>query len=667
MAQITWRDVATPDFGSASQSFNNFSKLFGDSIAGLKGAVGGFDQAKSDIVNKQLALWQAQNPDVDAQRAAVAAGQLGGMDITSPDFLRRVSETNLASLGPAAMIKRESDETKLVADKLTLDENSKNFSQRNSRDDQAPQKALLDAAMRSGNIPEAEKIRAGMDFTNFGWGAVADLNTGMQSTDRNQLSNDSSRFELGSAQETKAATEEADRLYSQIMSGAETADDIKAQVYDPNLKVSSRGRTALERRLASENPGMFSASSAIASAAAAAAAGGGGGAATGVGGAFAFEAPQQAVASTLSSGGLPPAVVAGFLGNFHIEGGYGGAKGDGGSASGIAQWRNERRANFKSQFGKDPSGATAEEQAKFVLWEMENPGKAGMTVAQRDAILAAKTPQEAAELIDKHFERSSGEHRGDRVNAAISAAELLGEARQVNVGTAVRRMQDSDGLAEDLAAVVNDRTPVGTIVDRLISPEGHFRGTNRGWMIDKINKVMREANVNAAAAEAILVRSIDGTDENEPINKLIRQASGGTVNLGGKARLNDRLVDQNIARFKSGAIETEINTIASSNDVVVQRTAAQANVSRLQAQLAQTKREAILKPNLALMIPRREAELQAALTQLAQLNQAGRSPSNTPAMTFARPAAQAPRPVAQTSGGRVSQLLAKYTDGRKTD
>lgn len=128
--------------------------------------------------------------------------------------------------------------------------------------------------------------------------------------------------------------------------------------------------------------------------------------------------PPGAVAGRLSNAGFSPAVVAGFLGNFEVEGGYGGARGDGGKAVGIAQWHPDRQANFRRVFGKPLNQATHAEQANFVVWEMNNPGAAGMTVEQRDAILAARTPDEAAELIDRHYERSSGEHRSERREAA---------------------------------------------------------------------------------------------------------------------------------------------------------------------------------------------------------------------------------------------------------
>jgi hypothetical protein len=128
------------------------------------------------------------------------------------------------------------------------------------------------------------------------------------------------------------------------------------------------------------------------------------------------------VASTLASSGLPAPVVAGFMGNFHAEGGYDGAQGDGGSASGIGQWRGERAANFERVIGKPATEASHEEQAKFVTWEMQNPEAAGMTVKQRDAILAAKTPAQAAALIDQFYERSSGRDRNIRMAAANAFA-----------------------------------------------------------------------------------------------------------------------------------------------------------------------------------------------------------------------------------------------------
>lgn len=128
----------------------------------------------------------------------------------------------------------------------------------------------------------------------------------------------------------------------------------------------------------------------------------------------------QEVSSVLSSAGMPPAVVAGFLGNLEHESAIGTNRnsGDGGTAHGLAQWRHERVDNFERIIRKHPRDATIAEQARFVAWEMDNPGEAGMTVAQRDQILAADSPEEAARLIDRFYERSDGRSRNQRASAA---------------------------------------------------------------------------------------------------------------------------------------------------------------------------------------------------------------------------------------------------------
>lgn len=133
------------------------------------------------------------------------------------------------------------------------------------------------------------------------------------------------------------------------------------------------------------------------------------------------------VTEGLRSSGMSDAVIAGFLGNFHHESAVGANKnsGDGGTAFGLAQWRKERVTNFQRVIGKSPQNASIADQVKFVAWEMKNPEAAGMTVQQRDAILAAKTPEQAAELIDKHYERSNGKSRKDR---ASKAREFFGNS-----------------------------------------------------------------------------------------------------------------------------------------------------------------------------------------------------------------------------------------------
>lgn len=124
-------------------------------------------------------------------------------------------------------------------------------------------------------------------------------------------------------------------------------------------------------------------------------------------------------ASAFSAQGLPPVVIAGFLGNIQHESSFDSSRvGDNGSAFGHIQWRKERVENFKRIVGVHPKGATPEQSAQFIKWELDNYKEAGMTLKQRDAILNAKTPEEAARAIDRFYERSDGKSTRDRMNAA---------------------------------------------------------------------------------------------------------------------------------------------------------------------------------------------------------------------------------------------------------
>lgn len=137
-------------------------------------------------------------------------------------------------------------------------------------------------------------------------------------------------------------------------------------------------------------------------------------------------------AQALTSMGLPPAVVAGFLGNIEVESGFRPRSGDtDGNSHGAIQWRGPRVTNFQRVIGVHPNQATPAQTARFIKWEMDNPThpSVGMTVEQRDAILAARTPQQAAELIDRYYERSTGEARAAR---AAAAGRYMGTATQAS-------------------------------------------------------------------------------------------------------------------------------------------------------------------------------------------------------------------------------------------
>ena len=116
------------------------------------------------------------------------------------------------------------------------------------------------------------------------------------------------------------------------------------------------------------------------------------------------------------SAGWTKEQAAGIVGNLQSESGKNldtNAVGDGGKAKGIAQWHPDRQASFQKVMGKDLNSSTLEEQLKFVDWELKNTEKnAG------DKLKQAKSAAQAAQIVDKLYERSSGAALGDRIASA---------------------------------------------------------------------------------------------------------------------------------------------------------------------------------------------------------------------------------------------------------
>jgi len=109
---------------------------------------------------------------------------------------------------------------------------------------------------------------------------------------------------------------------------------------------------------------------------------------------------------------------AGIVGNLQAESGVNlkiDAVGDGGQAYGIAQWHPPRQANFAKVFGKDIRKSSFKDQLGFVDWELKNTeSRAG------NMLKSAKTPEEAASIVDQYYERSSGAHRQKRIDYAMA-------------------------------------------------------------------------------------------------------------------------------------------------------------------------------------------------------------------------------------------------------
>ena len=144
--------------------------------------------------------------------------------------------------------------------------------------------------------------------------------------------------------------------------------------------------------------------------------------------------PQAKAASQAQSWGWNSGSVAGLMGNLHIEGGWGGGRGDGGKAQGIGQWHSDRQKNFQQVIGKPVSEASHEEQMNFIKWEVDTgkgliPKKYNgkqYSVAEQQKLLTQTTdPAQAAVYWDVFYERSAGIHTKERAGHAVNYAQAL--------------------------------------------------------------------------------------------------------------------------------------------------------------------------------------------------------------------------------------------------
>ncbi|MVW80174.1 phage tail tip lysozyme [Bordetella sp. 02P26C-1] len=175
------------------------------------------------------------------------------------------------------------------------------------------------------------------------------------------------------------------------------------------------------------------------------------------------------------------------------------AVGDGGRAYGLAQWHPDRQANFKRVFGKDIKGSTVEEQLKFIDWELRNTERKA-----REKLLAATTPQQAADAFRVHYERP------DPKNAARDGAIRRGQAGALH-SELYRDDLDRTGNYTDRLTPTSGMIPIGPpTTTNTTNTETNITGpitintqaTDAQGIMRDLQVMMPGRNLNAAQANS---------------------------------------------------------------------------------------------------------------------------------------------------------------------
>ena len=83
IAQLTWRDIAAPDFSSGIQGLRTATDMFSNAIAGAQDIVTGIERGREDALTKRIMAEAMRTRDPEALDAMIASGSIAGRDLAN--------------------------------------------------------------------------------------------------------------------------------------------------------------------------------------------------------------------------------------------------------------------------------------------------------------------------------------------------------------------------------------------------------------------------------------------------------------------------------------------------------------------------------------------------------------------------------------------------------
>lgn len=143
---------------------------------------------------------------------------------------------------------------------------------------------------------------------------------------------------------------------------------------------------------------------------------------------------------------------------------------------------------------------------------------------------------------------------GQNADTALALSNLQ---RNVRSGQNTSQQQWMDTLAQ----TQNDRkTSVSDAVDNLL--KGSLKGTDRGYLLDQVNRVVQETGYTPATAQKIIESNLEGS------NNIFQNALHGIRTLGGLVRNNDSTPDLgNGVRFNDAGLNNALALSRTNNPI----------------------------------------------------------------------------------------------------
>ena len=603
MAALTWRDVQAPDFRGTLLGLNQAGSQLNSALSTASQTLGNWDKSQNEGTNQQVLLNALQYTDPEAYKQALQSGA-----ITAGADPKRLNSQTLATLGS-----RAGDLLDQSIKGQALNANTYNQDRRVQGDtamDNAREGLLsLSDAYRSGDQAQVNKVmeQYGPQLSQLDPAKVQDFLKGGQGLERGAIGNSAAGFDNNVNQRNDAESRAAQDAFTDIRRSSLNADDARALVEQGNYTPAVRNR--LNQLLAAGGLDPYGN---------APSAGGTASSPGGFVGSIPFPETKNYVQSITSKAGTVTGSnteKADKLLPFLIQ------QESGGNPNAVSSKGALGVTQVMPKTGADPG---------YGVKPLQNQTVAEQTRFGKDYLTAMLNK------YDGNVEKALAAYNAGP--AAVDGWATPAENRAVAQDVGERFMQNTAqaGAATDLAANLGSTAKPYEVVNKLTAEDGPYAKGDKGKLTDAINRIMREADVNAAQAGDILARNPEGST----VWRNLIGAITSDENTGGllaDTRINDAAVKQEIAQARTG--ETGIASLGQQSLASTGQSlqAAQAAASNALATYNAVLVRSQTQPGLRAQLPRYKAAADQAKMALDLNLAAQRANPNAQARRVAAP------------------------------
>lgn len=601
MAQITWRNVDTPNFSGVGDSIRTFGNMIGNATTGLSDALGNFQNAARQDAGSALMMNAMRYQDPTEYRNALASGALfEGVD---PNLITTRTLENLDNRAGTLLNQEGQAGTNAYNDYRFGRLKSSDA----AMDAASPAVRQLALAYQSGDPKQIQvaQSQVGDALSTLPADQALEIMGRLQGQERGAIGNQQSRFDLGVQMRNDADTQAAMGVMSQITRGAENANDarILAEAYSKQLSPVAQAR--LQELLARSYPGVYGNNVGAASAP--------GTAGTRAGSPYdttygftptATPITQMSIGDVVKhQDGMKTNLGASPVGAFQIN---------------QATLQDFAPKVLGDNWASQPMSAENQEKIGKAIFEARKNGNLKDTWAA----LPNSTPGAYKDMTWEQIKPVIAQAEvGANPLALVQSAQGNQAVSTLASGMIGTRLMENNagGITPDYLRSLNDTSTVGEVASKLL--EGDFKGADKNWVVARINDISQRANVSPAMAANVIQRAMTNVPEGyisrgiDALNPFITNEAGNGL------RLNDRAVDQMVEGLKRGEpLEASVRNLGNAQ-AIQNIQAAQTAYDAAVAQLNNTQNKiATGQTALTALLPSRQEAVQkaAAMLQAAQ-------------------------------------------------